>query len=206
MRGIHKQAAPACLAKGCAGKTWEQFMRMPCHETTRQSLNAEQSGVCCYCETELPGAAWHIEHLIPRSKRASLRFKYEYMAASCNGAQGDDRHCGHWKDADYDMFRFVSPHSGQTATMFAYSIDGKIAPRKGLTSELHKKANYMIDLLNLRSAALERHRGSHAKNVIKSLGSNPTPLAKERLKKRLLETNSNGQLPSFYSLSLALLT
>lgn len=206
MKRITKGPAPNCIARGGIRQTWDQFMGSPCHIEVGIALRREQNNVCCYCEVSLHNGAWHIEHLIPRDRDGGQTYKYSNLAASCDGHGGENLHCGHFKGRDYDALSFANMHTGSSANLFSYSIEGNISPKDDLEGAQEAKANYMIGLLNLKCTALNGHRRSHARVLIDSLGDDPTDEMLDWARKYYLQPDENGNLQSFYSLSAALLT
>jgi len=204
MRTITQTPNPsACLAAQPAGLDWYAFMQTPCHGDVADSLRGEQHRLCCYCEAKIDSGKSHVEHLVPRSRNRAWMYTYSNLAASCNGGEGENRHCGHHKAGKYAAALFVSPHNAAASTLFAYGIDGSIEPVAPAT---HAQAEYMRSLLNLDCPSLRGRRHSHARAVISTLGPSPAQELIDWARGHCLQPDANGALRQFHSLSKELLS
>jgi uncharacterized protein (TIGR02646 family) len=199
MRTIHQTSPPpACLARQPAEAEWGTFGRSPCYVEVADHLRAEQHHLCCYCELQITPEDSHVEHLVPRRLAPGGTYEYANLAASCNGGQGQDRHCGHRKGGEYDATVFVSPHSAAAGALFSYGLDGLVRP-----ADPHAPAAATAPRLHGR-------RVRHARLLIETLGQTPDPALLSWARDYYLRPDANcdlnGRLRQFPSLSRALLT
>lgn len=206
MRTIQRNVAPGCLADQPRNQDWGTFMGTPCHVTVDADLRREQQGLCCYCESEVADNEGHIEHMQPRRCSQSRTYDYTNMAISCDG--GTVEHCGRYKDDRrrnpkhaWDAARFSAPHDPATASLFSYLLTGGIAP----TTADEAKANYLIGYLGLDCPRLNERRRQHARDLIDTLGEQPDPGLVDWLRQDYLQTDQNGRLKQYHSLSKAIL-
>jgi len=196
---------PACLAQQPPGQDWDVFSGTPCYDSVRDSLRQEQLYLCCYCEAEVGLDDNHVEHLVPRSTDAQWTYRYDNLAASCNGGTGDNRHCGHKKGGEYDAARFSPPHNPATCGLFRYLSNGVVEPAWGLSPQDNAKAEYLIELLNLKCPSLTGRRRRHAQQLITTLGQNPANDVVQWALDYYLQPDATGKLQSFYSVSKTVL-
>jgi len=101
-------------------------------EVVRESLKAEQGGICCYCERYLQANDYHIEHIKPKGIKVydNLLAEYENLLCCCQFElqHGHPRHCGNSKGSWYDDTLFVSPLHIGCEDRFSYTFDGYIEP------------------------------------------------------------------------------
>lgn len=207
MKTIQRNIPPACLERQPVTQPWEAFAGTLCHTELLLGLIHEQSGLCCYCESQISDCDGHIEHMEPRSRNQNRTYDYSNLASSCNGGKGE--HCGHFKDNRHrnphycwDSCNFSSPHDSQTTLLFDYNNSlGHVTP----TTVNPDKAEYMIGYLGLNSARLVERRHSHASKLITILGEQPDQSLKSWLVEEFLKPDIAGNLKPFYSLSKALL-
>jgi uncharacterized protein (TIGR02646 family) len=149
----------------------------------RDSLVAEQYGLCAYCMSAIKTEGCHIEHIKPKSTFPKLSLEYSNMIASCNS----DKSCGIHKGDKYSD-DFVAPTEKDCETEYSYTMDGRIRSRSN-------RACYTIKLLNLNSHKLKNAR----KAAIKSSGLYNDDF--DEFKKDILNyysyPNEKGYLPSF---------
>jgi uncharacterized protein (TIGR02646 family) len=206
MRTINRNPPPPCLANQPANQDWRTFMRSKCHADLSNGLRQEQHGLCCYCELELIQGDEHIEHMEPRSSSPERTYEYSNLGLSCNG--GAVEHCGHYKDDRHqnpqyawDHTKFLPPHVATTVTLFKYLLDGGIIP----TVIDPVKAIYLIGYLGLDCPRLTERRKHHARALIDTLGKQPDPNVLAWLRQEFLDTDANGRLKQFNSVSTAIL-
>ncbi|WP_069472829.1 retron system putative HNH endonuclease, partial [Candidatus Marithrix sp. Canyon 246] len=102
----------------------------------------------------------HIEHIEPQEKNPQRRFDYNNLIASCNGGEAccsdnqknsydqlDINSCGHRKSNEFDSKLFLNPIA-QTDINDYFDYNHHTAAIMPSTV-MPKKAQYMIDLLNL---------------------------------------------------------
>lgn len=181
-------------------------MGTPCHVTVDADLRREQQGLCCYCESEVADNEGHIEHMEPRGRDQSRIYDYTNMAISCDG--GTVEHCGRYKDDSkknprhsWDAALFSAPHNPVTASLFSYLLTGRIVPATADSAT----ANYLIGYLGLDCPRLNERRKQHARDLIDTLGDQPDPGLVDWLRQDYLQTDQNGRLKQYHSLSKAIL-
>jgi len=206
MRTIQRNAPPDCLERQSINQPWSEFMGSECHNVLDATLRMEQQGLCCYCEHPVTDSDGHIEHLEPRKRNEARTYDYTNLALSCNG--GNAKHCGHYKDNrqrnpgyEWDAARFSSPHNPETSSLFSYLLDGSINP----TPVDKEKSLFLIGYLGLDCSRLIDRRHQHARDLIDILGEEPDPVIVSWLRKEYLQSDANGYLKQFYSLSKAIL-
>ena len=206
MRTIHRKNGPQCLAQQPQHQDWFAFIGTPCHACVAAILRQEQHGLCCYCEMKVGEKDSHIEHMEPRSENQTRKYDFTNLAMSCNG--GMIEHCGHYKDnrarnPDYawDNNRFVPPHDPMTAELVQYLADGSVVPTEGNLD----RGSYLVGYLGLNCPRLSHRRREHARTLIDTLSVQPEPDLVTWLRQYYLETDANGRLDQFYSLSKQIL-
>jgi uncharacterized protein (TIGR02646 family) len=198
MKYIVKQGAPLELNQwlSLANEDWiPSFDKLQNPEKTivRNSLHAEQHGLCCYCESAIPCDCEnvHIEHLNPQSQFPELQLDYGNLLLSCNGLEPDaiedthkPCHCGKLKDA-LNPQNMISPLDPDCESFFHYTYDGFINPSPCSKSHL---ASSTITYLGLNTQSLVRVR----KNVFAVVFGDPEALL------------SNEEILSFVESKIAL--
>jgi len=166
--------------------------------------------LCCYCESEVTPRTSHVEHMAPRSREPARTYEYSNLAASCNG--GVVEHCGHFKDNRnknpgffYASTKFCAPHDPTTERLFDYLFDGSVEPASGLNSSDSENATYMIGYIGLDCPRLTGRRRQQARAIISALGDNPDDDLAQWARNYYLNSDSEGRMRSFPSLSKALL-
>ena len=116
-------------------------------EIIKDSLVAEQGGICCYCERELLENDLHTEHLKPQSKFPELQLEYDNLLCSCQLElkSMEQNHCAMNKKDWFDEKLFISPLNPSCQSQFKYTFDGYIQARD--TNDLAAKTT--IKKLNL---------------------------------------------------------
>lgn len=124
----------------------------------RDSLLAEQKGLCCYCETRIDNGDFHVEHFRPKDTHLfpELQLDYGNLHACCrkNPHGGDDEYCGHRKKNDFSD-SLVSPLESDCSTHFIFDITGKV-------TGTDDRGKATVSILNLNSVLLTKSR----KNLI----------------------------------------
>lgn len=163
-----KEREPAVFTewKSMANEEWQptfQGMNSEVKRVLKTSLIEEQLGLCCYCESALPGAPSHIEHFRPQESFPEMSLEYRNMHCSCqsNLRPGEPAHCGTSKGNWFDEELLISPLDPECATHFLFSADGRIHP----ACETDEVARETIVRLNLNCHKLIESR----KNVLNSL-------------------------------------
>lgn len=144
----------------------------------RESLYADQGGICAYCMRRLPKEVRGttsvnvVEHIFPRTKcqTAQERMDYANMVLSCDGAIGkpsgsknvsfENTHCDEHKQ---DSLISLSPMNSAFIASLSYTSSGKI---KSSNSKWDKELN---EVLNLNYALLVENRKSAFQGVVSIL-------------------------------------
>lgn len=180
-------------------------------EILAKHLYAEQKGLCIYCQQSLINAfpeilfsnIAHIEHLKPktRGKYPQETFNQKNLTLSCNGfdcknEKGTSEFCGHNKLEEYNSLYFINPvEIEDTEKYFEYTFEGEIYPAELLSEKEKKKAEYMINVLDLKNSVLTDMRKDNYTDII--------TIHKDEIDLFLDENVEN--LPSFYSMLKQLL-
>ncbi len=188
MRYIQKMDAPEFFSTETvdfnADTNWKE---LHCKPKLRDHLRQEQQELCAYCEGKLENNNSHIEHIEPQEKNPQRRFDYKNLIVSCNGGEAccsdteknsyediDINSCGHRKSNDFNSNLFLNPVE---LTDINYYFDYNRHTAAIIPSTImSKKAQYMIDLLNLDNVYLRnsRHNARIAlMRIVKQSTKNP---------------------------------
>lgn len=115
----------------------------PVKRAIRADLNADQGGLCVYCEKPLSPAEGQIDHIRPRAARPDLCFTYSNCAHSCI----NPKTCGQKKKGGLLP---IEPAPGCNAE-WTLSTDGTIEPRPGLTRQRRHAVIQTRDMLGLNA-------------------------------------------------------
>jgi hypothetical protein len=129
-------------------------------------------------------------------------YDYDNLAVSCNG--GAVEHCGHRKAGQHGPW-FSEPHAPTTAALFAYAVDGSIAPAKIAGSAGSAAAAQMICCLGLNCPRLFERRKAHARALIGTLGDCTDSALVAWVRQYYLQPDASGRLKQFVSLSKVIL-
>lgn len=116
-------------------------------DQTKAYLNADQGGICVYCEQQLAPNEGHLEHIKPKSAYPLLTFDYTNLAQSCQATH----HCGHNKSEATLPFE---PGPGCNAKWTLVSATGAIDAISGLSPADRHAANQTYQILGLNKAPL----------------------------------------------------
>lgn len=144
-----------------ATSRWSSFGHKP--ELLTRLCN-QQYQLCCYSEVraDLCGLDYHIEHVENKSQVPPRTFDATNLAASAISSDKiallveGDVFGGHatGKQTAVDMTRFVHCYLPDCARYFTYLSDGRVVPSASLNADEQQRAQYSIDLLNLKSPYL----------------------------------------------------
>ncbi len=150
----------------------------------RERLNADQSGLCAYCERKLSKDHGRIDHIIPQSKDSSLTYSYSNLCHSCHGyyktesnEQKGPLSCDQRKGCS--SLNFLEPRPGVNSYIALNIATGEIScslpasdPRKEMADTIFNKA------LGLNNLYLKEARKGAIKALLKVLdpGSDPKQL------------------------------
>lgn len=162
MRSIAKGSEPESLRSFRAGGgRYGDFPEAP-KQKLRESLVAEQRGLCCYCMSSISASssAMKIEHWLPQrgpSGRADQELVYTNLLAACPGGQDHPpRHCDTLKGSralrynPADLLR-------QIENIIDYRLDGTISSQDAdFNGELGEVLGLNIPkLMNSRKGTLD---------------------------------------------------
>lgn len=135
----------------------------------RVDLNADQGGLCAYCEKLLPPQEGQIDHIKPKSTYRTLCFDYRNYAHSCF----HEKTCGQKKKSGILP---IEPAPGCNAE-WTLSTNGRIEPRPSLTRQRRHAVTQTCDMLGLnREAALVDERRRWLQQSIDILQAAPDAL------------------------------
>jgi uncharacterized protein (TIGR02646 family) len=144
----------------------------PIKAVVKADLNADQGGLCVYCESHLAEGAGQVEHIKPKggpNAHPYLCFTYTNYAHSCI----NNKTCGQSKGG---RLLPIEPGPGCN-TEWGLSTDGSIQPVSGLTATRRHVVVQTRDMLGLnRDANLVSDRQKWLSNVIKILEQSPADL------------------------------
>lgn len=133
---------------------YEDIKSEPEKQQLKAALISEQKYLCCYCCNRISDNNSHIEHFVPQSTDNDLSLEYSNLHASCQGENGDMKHCGHAKGNEYDETLLISPLDANCEKRFSYSVNGRIEP----ADMLDEGARYTIEVLALNDERLKKAR------------------------------------------------
>lgn len=153
------------------GATWEDFHH-DAHEVFIAArdiiLINEQNCYCGYTEIRIDNE-WdcHLDHYRKRSLFGALTFDWNNLIASCN----DDEYGARYKDLhfrgpegrrlqnpDYDIL--LNPVADNVEDFIECNIFGILEPKKNISIQNRRKAQFTIDVFNLNYKALANRRKS----------------------------------------------
>lgn len=116
----------------------------PVKQAVKADLNADQSGLCVYCEKPLPTTEGQVDHIKPKAganARPDLCFAYSNYAHSCI----NPKTCGQKKK---NGLLPIEPGPGCNAE-WALSTDGTIEPLPDLSRQRRHAVTQTRDMLGL---------------------------------------------------------
>jgi uncharacterized protein (TIGR02646 family) len=101
------------------------YLGNPQKRDVYDALIKEQRGICSYCERELEGKDYHLEHLNPQAAHNGDDLDFNNFLCSClnKTAKGDPLHCGQEKG---DEILPIHPLQSNCQQQFTFTGDGKI--------------------------------------------------------------------------------
>lgn len=145
----------------------------PIKQAVKADLNADQGGLCVYCESRLEPNAGQIEHIKPKSgpnAHPHLCFSYTNYAHSCI----NPKTCGQKKK---DGLLPIEPKAGCNAE-WILSTDGTIEPHPDLTRQRRHAVVQTRDMLGLnKDSNLVDERQRWFRNTLSVLQQAPNDLA-----------------------------
>lgn len=157
-------AHQAELAAGTASKdAWSNFGH---RAGTRASCLAEQFSLCAYSEVLLDETdlGMHLDHVKPKSKFPNDTFSHTNLLLSAiddiasRRLTAQDVFGGHARGNRYHPEWFIHPLKPDSRRFFHYASDGRIEPRRGLSTRDRRRAAYTIGIMNLNAPILVNRR------------------------------------------------
>lgn len=155
MRNITKGREPKSLEEHrCSpGGNYENYADT---QTLRESLVAEQRGLCCYCLTRIVAGSdkMKIEHWQSQSKFDGRQLDYSNLLAACKGNEGQrpkEQHCD-TKKRSLTLSKNPANPAHDVELILEYLADGTV---RSTDSEFDSQLN---NVLNLNVARLRNNR------------------------------------------------
>lgn len=154
----------AQIAGGAASNNaWSNFRK---RQGTIASCLAEQFSLCAYSEIHLNDVdlGMHLDHVKPKSKFPNDTFSHTNLLLSAIddiGARSlvaQDVFGGHARGNRYHPVWFIHPLKPDSRRFFHYASDGRIEPRRGLSTRDRRRASYSIGIMNLNAPILVNRR------------------------------------------------
>ena len=141
--------------KGLANEDWQpSYSELSGQEIRdlRDSLIAEQGGLCCYCNKDISDGDFHLEHFKPQHPYVALELEYQNILACCikSPQKGVEIHCGHVKGDWFCEQNTLSPLQDHE-DKFQYLGNGVVCSDD-------VAAVMMVEKLNLNEKTLKASR------------------------------------------------
>jgi uncharacterized protein (TIGR02646 family) len=196
MRAITKNNEPASLAlHRCQAHA--DYPNFADKDSLRQSLVAEQRGLCCYCLSRIrpAGGEMKIEHWHCRDNYPAEQLVYGNLLGACLGNEGQSpkhQHCDTLK-ANQNLSRNPANPAHQVEQFIHFEGDGRITSHDlTFNTELNAVLNLNAKFLkNNRKAVLEAFKAALVKR-----GNLPRPTLERWLRERNGEVDA-GELEPF---------
>ena len=150
----HRQQPPAELTQfqqqfpNAPVQDWESPAFQNAKNAAKAALNADQGGLCVYCEKQVPADRGHVEHIKPNAgpnAHPHLCFTYTNLAQSCLTRNT----CGQKKS---NAILPIEPGPNCNAD-WTLSTDGTIEPRPNIAQAREAEVTRTRDLLGLNDNA-----------------------------------------------------
>lgn len=157
-------AHQAELVTGTASKdAWSNFGQ---RAGTRAVCLVEQFSLCAYAEVVLDEGdlGMHLDHVKPKSKFPYDTFNHRNLLLSAiddigaRGLTAQDVFGGHARGNRYHPAWFIHPLKPDSCRFFHYAGDGRIEPRRELSTRDRRRASYTIGIMNLNAPILVNRR------------------------------------------------
>lgn len=166
---------------GAGPADFDRLDFQPAKAAVKARRNADQGGLCIYCERKLVPTAGHVEHIHPKAGpegNPALTFTYSNLAHSCDGDAGGSpgQHCGHRKGHR----PLPAPPGAGCNDPFLLMTDGTVTadPATALTRQRrHLLNSVQMNLLGLNEPALKREREQWVKTVQAVMAEDESMLA-----------------------------
>ncbi len=167
MKAIQKQKELASLVEHRASKNahYDNYQQK---DELRQSLVAEQGGICCYCLQRITATSdgMKIEHWHCQTGYPAEQLDYGNLLGACLGGQGKPPHLQHCdtKKGDQDLVRNPATPAHNIEAFIAFLSDGSIESSDVvLNVQLGTVLNLNLPLLKRnRKAVLDAFKDSLA--------------------------------------------
>ena len=138
MRNITKGPEPPSLTAWRARNPTD-YNGYPDKDGLRESLEAEQRGLCCHCQSRIRPeiGSMKIEHWASHSGHPNLRLMYSNLLGCCMGGEGKpgrDQHCDTYK-GERGLCRNPANPSHDVEVVLHYLNDGRITSSNELFNE-----------------------------------------------------------------------
>lgn len=152
----HRQTQPVALTQfhqqypNAPVSDWESPEFQNAKNAVKAALNADQGGLCVYCEKHLQPDQGHVEHIRPKggpNEHPHLCYTYTNLAQSCNSTRSTT--CGHRKN---NTLLPIEP-GPNCNTDWTLSTDGTIESRQGISRAREAEVTSTRDLLGLNDDA-----------------------------------------------------
>jgi uncharacterized protein (TIGR02646 family) len=198
---IQKSKSPASLVQYKLENlgTYDDF---PSKDEIRQSLVAEQKGICAYCMSRITTDKMKIEHWNPQSNNAGDDLDYQNMLGCCKGGDGQvgvEQTCD---TAKGDKLFSVNPSKQQDWVKLQsifYGYDGTI---------YSSDAQLQLELdtvLNLNTERLKHNRKDMLVAAKRQLSKNAGQRTKTQIQKMIdsfKKTDSNGFYTPYFDVAV----
>lgn len=160
MRQLKRDAVPpACLANYAPGlNQWSMTSPTPPERSDIWiKLDAMQSGLCAYCESDLSNGR-HIEHFRSRSTHPLETFDWSNLFGSCNRLDS----CGNHKDKPGSnnpaLSSLIKPDIEDPERFLVFAATGTVHARANLIAQDRLRAEETIRRLNLNGTLKQIRR------------------------------------------------
>ena len=192
MRTIRKSSEPVSLTQHRANRSEDftpDYDNYAKKDDLRQSLCAEQRGLCCYCMRRIKPDAEHmkIEHCLSQSQYEDRQLDYSNLLGACMGGAGNppaSQHCDTRKGNRDLSFNPADPAVQIEHRLSYRPSDGSIASSDPtIDSELNT-------ILNLNVAFLRENRKAVLDAFLATLGRRS--LTREQVRKHIADWNGEN--------------
>jgi uncharacterized protein (TIGR02646 family) len=202
MRNITKGAEPASLTAWRATNPTD-YNGYADKGTLRNSLVAEQRGICCYCQCRIRAEidSVKIEHWQSHEAYLNQRLVYQNLLGAClggTGRPGRQQHCDTYK-GDKDLCRNPANPAHDVEVLLHYLNDGRITSANELFGQ------QLESVLNLNVAFLRNSRKEVLDGLKKTLRIRGGTLSRtvwERIVSDWSAANHDGDLRPFCNVIL----
>lgn len=188
MRNITKGAEPKSLeTHRCSA--YAHYDNLADKQNLRESLVAEQQGLCCYCMSRISANSgkMKIEHWQSQDNYPERQLEYSNLLGSCLGGEGKPLKLQHCDTRKRSLVLSMNPSDPlhDVERVIRYDSDGTIrSTEPAFENELNK-------ILNLNHAILKNNRKAVLRGLLESLPKDGN-WNNSLLEKQLAQWNSNS--------------